>query len=311
MSNIIGHQLAIKYLEQASKQNNLAQAYLLTGPAGVGKSAVADHLIKLLNKDSNQADVLRVSVLVDKKEITIDQIRQAIDFLRLGSWGAGYRIAIIEPADCLNIESSNALLKTLEEPIGKTIIILITARPRSLLPTIISRCQLINLSPVPIEQIKDWLKKLAVPKAKIEELVHLAQGSPGRAYVAWQNETDWQKDIAVAKEFISVLAEKYLSGTASTRPVGSAINIESLTADEAQKVITIYLEIARDLLLYKYSSDVPIWFYSLRSDLDDISKNIDTDRIIKVIQLLQQTLKKLQANANIKLTFEWLFITLR
>ncbi len=308
--SIIGHELAKKYLQLSVVQKNIAHAYLFTGPADVGKTTLVKFFIQLLNdlppgtNYESLVDVLWVVRAADKKEITINQIRQAIDFLHLDSWVKHYRVVVIKKAELMNEESSNALLKTLEEPLGKGILLLITEQAKNLLPTIVSRCQLINLSPVPIAELRSWLKSLKVPASQIEELVHLAQGLPGQAKLAWQNKEQWQARLAQAKTWLHFLAKPSIIDNKQ------AINLESLTLDKAAGLLAIFLEVARDLILYKYGLKEQIKYYALKDDLEEVAKQKSEVELVALIKLLNRAIKKIKANANIKLTFEWLFVNL-
>jgi len=109
-----------------------------------------------------QPDLHLVSRLVDDegkqaKEISVAQIRQLIATLQLSAHGQGWRIALIEPAEAMNANAANALLKTLEEPPGRTLIVLVTARPDRLPATIRSRCQRLDLRAPPSAQALAWL----------------------------------------------------------------------------------------------------------------------------------------------------------
>jgi DNA polymerase-3 subunit delta' len=98
----------------------------------------------MFSYNSALPDLKSGEVLTDKKEIGIDQARKALDFLSLRSYFSGYKAVIIDNAEKLTIEAQNCLLKTLEEPKGKTILILVTSQPDRLLTTIFSRCQTIK-----------------------------------------------------------------------------------------------------------------------------------------------------------------------
>ncbi len=307
---VIGHNLAKKYLQQIVEQKKLAHAYLFTGPRGVGKTTLVKFFIQQLNNlppDTNYkslSDVLWLARLEDKKEILIDQIRQAIDFLHLDSWNKNYRIVVIKEAERMNEEASNALLKTLEEPLGKGVILLITEHAKNLLPTIISRCQLINLGPVSTVDLQQWLKNLKIPASQVEELVHLAQGIPGQAYDVWQNKEQWQGRLVKAREFLVILRKQASSGAMVK------INLESLSQDEALGLLGVFLEVARDLILYKYGLSERIRYYALYEDFKGLLAFTTESDLVRIIKLLNEAIKKIKANSNIKLTFEWLFINL-
>jgi DNA polymerase-3 subunit delta' len=111
----------------------------------------------------------------------VDQIREIIQFLSLKSQYAGYKLVVISPADKMNINAANSLLKTLEEPPQDTILILITEKPARLPATIRSRCQKISFIKPPLEIALDWLRSRLDTQHDAAVLLELAQGSPLRA----------------------------------------------------------------------------------------------------------------------------------
>ena len=117
----------------------------------------------------------------EKKEIQISQIRECIWRLSLKPSVAPFKIAIIDEAHCLNQEAQNSLLKTLEEPRGKTLIFLVTEYPERLFPTIISRCQILKFYSVPKEEIERYLRKQNILESEIKQIVEISEGQPGLA----------------------------------------------------------------------------------------------------------------------------------
>jgi DNA polymerase-3 subunit delta' len=126
-------------------------------------------------------DLLRVELLEDKKEIVVDQIRDLRDFSALRSHGGGFKIVLVDPADRMNLNAANALLKTLEEPGGATLMLLITTRPSALLPTVRSRCQRVECPVPPRAQASTWLRQNIGEGGEAEALLALAGGAPLRA----------------------------------------------------------------------------------------------------------------------------------
>jgi DNA polymerase-3 subunit delta' len=117
-----------------------------------------------------------------KSDISVEDAREAIGFFERTAGEGGWRILIVDAADDLNRESANALLKTLEEPPSRAVVILIAHRPGGLLRTIRSRCVTLSLNPLTETQTLDVLASLDTPKdAKTVDAARLSEGSPGRA----------------------------------------------------------------------------------------------------------------------------------
>lgn len=199
-AEIIGQRNQLDILRLALANNRLHHAYLFTGPEGVGKRTTALALAKALHCTEksgdfcgrcaecarvmarNHPDVRVIERLADKKEISIQQIRDMEKELRYRSFSGGRKIAIVDPATLLNPASQNALLKTLEEPPPDSLLILIAASAGALLPTLRSRCLQLSFGPLPRQLIAGFL--LSEKRVKPEEaelLAALSMGSLGAA----------------------------------------------------------------------------------------------------------------------------------
>ncbi len=185
-----------EFLEGKFMAGQLSHAYLFSGQEGIGKKQFAKGLIKLLNcqnKNRPCAECVNCKLIEkeqypdlmvvksnnsessvknekDMMEIDISQIRQVNNFLSYKSYYGNYKAVIIENADRMNIEAQNSFLKTLEEPKGKTVIILLSLKPETLLPTIFSRCQTIKF--FPFEKYKESTED----KKTLQELLPILNG---------------------------------------------------------------------------------------------------------------------------------------
>jgi DNA polymerase-3 subunit delta' len=148
-SDVIGHELQLGYLSQVLERGSWAHAYVFSGPSFVGKTAIAERFASALLKTSVKGlalhpDFMRIGRPEEeteggrKKDIPIDSVRELCGRLSLAALH-GTKVAIIDDADGMNVFGQNALLKTLEEPSGNAIVILVTEDVDALLPTIRSR----------------------------------------------------------------------------------------------------------------------------------------------------------------------------
>ena len=185
--------------QQLVSRTQHAHAYLLQGPAGIGKRVLADQLAARLLCLQPQAlsacgeckschllaagshpDLYVLQPEEVDKAIKVDQVRELVEFVVQTSHLAGRKVVVLEPAEAMNPNAANALLKSLEEPAGNTVMLLISHRPSRLLPTIKSRCVQQNC-PLPSETeslawLQQKLPQLERPQAV--ELLSLAGGSP-------------------------------------------------------------------------------------------------------------------------------------
>lgn len=201
-------------LNQQIVASKLPHALMFAGPKGVGKRHLAESLAQLLlcltpiegtpcgkcrgcqlNKVQNHPDLLRVEPEDGSKGIKVDQVRALIDDLGKTSQQGGYKVVVLEPAEGMNSNSANALLKSLEEPAANTLLILISHAPSSVLPTIRSRCQM-RLLPMPnSQQVIHWLTPLiAGSQVSIDKLMEASGGSPLTALAYLQGDALERRD---------------------------------------------------------------------------------------------------------------------
>jgi DNA polymerase-3 subunit delta' len=264
-STIEGHEKSIRILQRAISNNTLAHAYLFSGQAGIGKKKTAFALAAAVNcldarpeggcgecPSCRKVDTLGhpdVRVLVpDGDEIKIDQIRQVQSDLSLKPFEGTKKVLIVDNAESMNAASSNAFLKTLEEPPGDALIILITAMPQSLLPTIRSRCQEIMFHPLP----RNVLARALMHQRGLSEedawfIAALAQGSMGRGL-----EMDLEQEKAAREEVATLWA-----GLAQMGPGAALALAETLAKDRErlERLIEIGVEWLRDTLVYRETGE--------------------------------------------------------
>ena len=189
---IIGHRKIIDFFARARESGGLAHTYCFVGPAQVGKRAVARHIAaELLGAKEEiietHPDFHYVARLEDektgklKKELSVAQAREIRGKLQRKSWLGGYQVMLIDEAELLNEESANALLKTLEEPPERSLIILLTENDLALPATIRSRSQCFYFSLVSEAEIVRGLEESGFPSSDAQLAATLAWGKPGRA----------------------------------------------------------------------------------------------------------------------------------
>lgn len=191
---LFGHEEAAATLAAAYRAGKLHHGLLLAGPQGVGKATFAFHLAHHLLKHPDAASAptaftppdplgslfrliaqgahpgilhLTRPARDDKKGfktvVTVDEIRRVNRFLSMTAHDGGYRVVIVDPADDMNVNAANALLKNLEEPPAKGLFLLITHQPGRLLPTIRSRCQVVRFVPLPGDILTSILHGIDAP----------------------------------------------------------------------------------------------------------------------------------------------------
>jgi DNA polymerase-3 subunit delta' len=183
--NIIGHNKILDLLNKSIVRGTIAQAYLFSGPEHLGKFAVAlDFAGRLAggNAETNpdliiiKPEVEEKKGIIKKADIKIEQIRELAHSLSLMPAGGKYKMAIIDDADRLNKAAQNALLKTLEEPNNKIVLILVSKDNKKLLATLKSRCQRVKFGPVSDEELE---KNIPTGEKDKDNLIFWSLGRPG------------------------------------------------------------------------------------------------------------------------------------
>jgi len=230
---VIGHQKQFQFLQAAKESGRLGHAFIFSGPARIGKKTAAlEWLSRIfgtpLSAGSAHPDFLFVAPLFDPKtekiadEITVDQIRGLIRKLSLKPALGSYKAAVIDEAHLMNSEAQNALLKTLEEPPGDALIVLIAQNSQRLLETIRSRCQTIQFNFVGSMELEGLAKDLSLgsgaklDESVVREAVELSFGRPGKLAEFIADPSLVKKRQASAKEFAqaakSDLSERFIYG---------------------------------------------------------------------------------------------------
>ena len=169
-NDVVGQQAITNTLENAIKNNHLAQALLFTGPRGVGKTTCARILAKRINQDGKEMNpdedfAFNIFELDAASNNSVDDIRSLTDQVRIPPQTGNYKVYIIDEVHMLSQAAFNAFLKTLEEPPAHAIFILATTEKHKIIPTILSRCQIFDFKRINVLDAKNYLKKIADQEA--------------------------------------------------------------------------------------------------------------------------------------------------
>ena len=198
-ADLIGHARTVARLRQVAARERVPAALLLHGPTGLGKRAIADAFATRLVCESPldgdacgtcaqctraargvHPDLRIVERDEERRDIRVEQIRELLRWLTLQPLMANRKVAIVENAHQLNEHGQNALLKTLEEPPGASVIILTAPAAALLLPTWRSRCQLTRVDALPLDDVVRVLEARGLAAERARQLAPLAEGAPGR-----------------------------------------------------------------------------------------------------------------------------------
>ncbi len=322
--DIIGQEQIKEHLRNAISGGKVSHAYILNGEKSSGKEFIARVFAMALQCEKkedepcqechsckqalsyNHPDIIRVTH-EKPNTISVDDIRaQVNNDVAIKPYSGAYKIYIINEADKMTPQAQNAILKTLEEPPAYAVILLLTTNINAMLPTILSRCVVLNMKPVADELVKKYLmEQLQVPDYKAEVCVAFARGNVGKA-----------KALASSEDFENVKAEalsllKYIKDMELGELIAA---VKKIT--EYKLEVNDYLDICaiwyRDVLLFKATNDVNHLIF--REEIQALRKTAQRssyEGIEKVIEALDTAKRRLDANVNFELTMELLMMTVQ
>ncbi|MEA3485696.1 MAG: DNA polymerase III subunit delta' [Candidatus Aerophobetes bacterium] len=319
---IIGQHQAIKILQEEIVASSISGAYLFAGPDGVGKTLTALTFAKTLNCkkggiDScdncsscrkidhlNHPDVHIITP--DGDHIKIEQIRSLKKEIVYRAYEGKKKIWIIQEADKLTLEASNSLLKTLEEPPSDSVLILISQSREKLLPTILSRCEIIRFLPLSSREIESLISKYLPPGSpKLPLIVKLARGKVGEALRLTKEEKLLRERGDILNQLSRNLSVEEIFNTAS--------EWKNYDTEKLENILDILLFWFHDLLILKLNERENKWLINLdRIPQLKEQKKIYSFRAIKrAIETIEKTKNYLNTNVNRRTTLEVMGLKLR
>lgn len=279
--DIIGHKKIINFLDRSIKKDSIAHAYLFSGPEHLGKFTVALNFARRLSGGKEEKINPDIIIVSPDKGIKVEKIRELQRELSFSPYFGKYKIAIIDGADQMTLSAQNALLKILEEPEERCILVLICHNPQNLLPTIKSRCLIKKFSLVKNEEI---LKLITQEKNK-NEIAFWSHFRPGLAVEMQENEDVLQEKMKSYKELKNILE--------------SNISDKFLLAENLSKEKSSFQD--------KLNS----WIAVLRKNMFGGQKflNIDPLKNLSLIEYMGESLEIMnKTNSNLRAVLENLFL---
>jgi len=318
----IGNEKVIEFLSHSLNNNRLAQTYVFTGADDLGKSTIALAFAANLQNhpEGFNSDLHILEPEADKKSISIESVREFIKTLNLSSFLNSYKIGIIKRADSLSPEAKSALLKTLEEPKDKVIIILLTVDEHELPETILSRAQVLYFYPVPAAVIYDYLLKTrGANRSLAKDLSSLALGRPLAAVKLLENPDSYKAYLEKAANWLEIMR----SDAAHRFSLLDRIFVDktwSKSAVEATSAVILMAEgLTRDLLLLSLDKEEHLQHTALKADLEKTLASLGAKSggrnqgngvagILDQFRLLAQAKEYLAGNVNPRLVLEQIIL---
>lgn len=316
---IIGHSRLLSFLDKAVGGDRLVHAYLFAGPEHVGKMAVARQLaaavLGLETALDRHPDFLTVERGCDAKtgklhaDIVLDQIHALRGWLARGSMMGGWKAVVIDGAQFLNKEAANALLKSLEEPRERTLIILLTEAADNIFPTIRSRCQILTFGRVATKYISEALVARGLPAQKAELWARLAGGCPGKA-LTYAQDPEAFRSMAAKRELLLGLPEAGITDRwailEKSVPAKLPFNEAIMRAGET---LDLLAELLRDALLAAYGRQDRLTHVDVRDRLVAWPAKLGANKISAVLQEIADAKRLLAENVNPRAVLESLALS--
>jgi DNA polymerase-3 subunit delta' len=312
----IGNRKIIDRLRRKLREGRFPHGLIFSGPDGVGKHTCALMIAKALNclngapgdfcgectacrkiESGSHPDVVTVSVEDEATQIKIAQIRQLLNTLEFHPLEGRNKIFIIDPADSLNAEAANALLKGLEEPPENSFFILITVNVHELLLTVRSRCQVYNFTPLTLDEIRQH--------GITDELtVRWSQGSIGRARSL--NMTELKSERAIVLDFMETVANAKEEHFQDLMSVSAELG---RAKQEFESRLAIMAVLIADLLYINEGAQEGLVNVDIREQLVKLAAHESTERLIKMGEFLRFIESSLKTHVNKQMLADVLAIT--
>jgi DNA polymerase-3 subunit delta' len=320
--NIIGQDWAADLLTQHVASGEMRHAYLFCGPPGVGRRTLALRFAQAINctqlphpgqpcgvcrtcqqiERMQYADLSIAQVLEDATAIKVEQIRDLEHTLSLSPYSARYRIALLLNFEQATQNAQNALLKTLEEAPERAILLITAGSPENLLPTIVSRCEVMRLRPMSADALQEALEREdGVTPDQARLTAHLAGGRPGYALQLLRDKAADEFRTKWVAELERLLASRRLERFQTAEVI-------SKDRDKLRQILLVWLSCWRDLLLCCACSSAPLTNLDLEDMLHALATHIDLATARERTSALEDALTGLDANLNPRLLTEVLLL---
>jgi DNA polymerase-3 subunit delta' len=321
----IGQEWAVRALQKHIARGTTRQAYLFTGPQGVGRRTLALRFARALNCQNPpepgeecgtcrsciaitkelQADLSVVRRSQEKTRILIDQVRELQHTLALAPYESKYRVALLVNFQEATEDAQNALLKILEEPPERVILMLTAESAESLLPTISSRCEQIRLRPLKPASLAGELSRVeGLKTAPMEQLAHISEGCPGRAIDLGRSADLYRKRRERIEEGLDLLHQNLVARFAFSEKTSRRNEKMNLNREDLRQMLQAWCGLWRDIYLKLSALDVNISNVDFLDEITRSAEGLKPDQALRCLKELHSGLWKLDNNANLRLLLE-------
>ena len=341
-SEVFGYDELKEYIHEMVLSGKIKNAYMFVGDEGSGKRTIAKRFAKTIQCETvekkledhtavisdivpcdkchsclqamsvNNPDIITIERLEGKKSISVEEIRdKLINDVVIKPYACKYKVYIVVGAEYMTIEAQNAILKTLEEPPEYAVIILLTANEKLILPTVRSRCEIINIPAMPDEMVLEYFEKNfggneGVTEDDLKFAEHFADGKIGRGSITFTN-PDFKKLKRDVLEVVLNIEDMSLNDMMNY--VRRADMYTDLGVDYFFDLMLLWY---RDLLLFESTRDANgLIFKDYLTDISRQAQILSYEGIDSITDAIENARKRLHANVSFELVMELLFLTIR
>ena len=321
---LIGHDWAVDLLSEHvagdsdHRGGKLRHAYLFTGPQGVGRRSLAIRLAQAINCQQPPApgqpcrtcptckqiermqhpDLSIVQAETEGGTLKVEQVRELQRSLALTPYAARYRVAILLRFEEANPNAANALLKTLEEPAPQVVLILTAESAEALLPTIVSRCEILRLRPSPVDVVSQGLQaRWGLTPEQANLLAHLSGGRVGFALRLSEAPDLLKQREAWLDDHRRLLAGSRVERFAYAEEIAK-------DKDALRQALNTWLSLWRDVLLRAGGAAAQVANLDREADLAALAERIDLPDVLRMVLAIERTQDLLDRNVNTRLATE-------
>ena len=321
--NLTGHEWAVDMLKKHVTNGTTRHAYLFSGPPGLGRRTLALRFAQALNcqspisagipcgqcRDCQQIESMRhadLSVVQADSEggtLKVDQIREVRKTLTYKPYQSKYRVALFLRFHEANDNAANALLKTLEEAPSYAVLILTADNPEQLLPTILSRCEVLRLRPLKVEDVQEDLENRGIETRRAKLIAHISGGRPGYARRLAGDDLLLEKRDECLNDLLTLLPAARVEKFKYAEQL-------SKDKDAMRQAILFWMSYWRDVMLRTAQASSPLVNVDRNVEIEDLASRMDLPSARKVVGGLEEALEKMEKNVNSRMLAEVLLLDL-
>lgn len=323
--DIVGHEWAVDLLQAHVAHEQVRHAYLFTGPPGVGRMTLALRFAQALNclqplapglpcricrtcqqiERRQYADLEILEPEQEGKDIKIEAVRALQHRLSLSPYQGRYKIALLCDFQRATLSAQNAMLKTLEEAPTRVVLLLTAFTPEDLLPTIMSRCEVLRMRPLPIQKVESLLAgPYKVEPGRARLLAHLSGGRVGYALNLNAAPDVVEKYQAVRDQVFSLLAGNRRQRFAYAEMLVGNKRDRNKSREALRETLSVWLTFWRDALLCASGAQLPLSNIDRQDLIRVVAGRLALPVVRRVVEGLEKAQAGLEANLNLLLLTE-------